>query len=241
MPKRKHGPDKEKRQLTIRLDEALLEQFETQQEETNRPTRITDALEEGLILWMKQHDQGLSLQSIQVRFVVANANKEQQRWIRKFVVFLVLSQIREPTEMDRVLGPVFKQHLDSLEGHFARAAEIFATQAEKLGVQAGRAQRQKESSAPVQRLPLKRGKRVKLRRRRLTAQAMEEKLLPLLKSSTGATIAEIAEVSGWIKGTIDSWLTRMRKRYVIERSGEELGNKRYRIVEGGKYEQAERG
>lgn len=84
---RQHGPQKEKTQITIRVDKDLMSEAYRQMKEDN--TRITDIIERGLILALKERDHQLTLYTRQVRFVVANATKEQQVLLRGLLIAMV--------------------------------------------------------------------------------------------------------------------------------------------------------
>lgn len=84
---RQHGPQKEKTQITIRVDTNLMTAAYRQMQHDN--TRITDIVERGLILALTESKQQLPVWSTQVRFMVANATKDQQVLIRGLLIAMV--------------------------------------------------------------------------------------------------------------------------------------------------------
>jgi hypothetical protein len=84
---RQHGPQKEKTQITIRVDTDLMNRAYEQMKEDN--TRITDIVERGLILALTERNHQLPVWNKQVRFMVANATKEQQGLIRGLLIAMV--------------------------------------------------------------------------------------------------------------------------------------------------------
>lgn len=89
--KRQHGPPKEKVQITVRLDQDLMKVVYQQMQEDN--TRLTDIIERGLTLALKERDYDLPLIAKRVRFMVANATKEQQGLIEGLLIAMVESQL----------------------------------------------------------------------------------------------------------------------------------------------------
>jgi hypothetical protein len=81
---RQHGPQKEKTQITIRVDTELMNHAYEQMKEDN--TRITDIIERGLVLALTERNHQLPVWNKQVRFMVANATKEQQGLIRGLLI-----------------------------------------------------------------------------------------------------------------------------------------------------------
>ena len=64
-----------------------------------------------------------------------------------------------------------------------------------------------------------------------TAKTKKARILALLKRKSGATIAQIAKVTGWQAHTIRAALTRLRQQGIeIERNSKD-GLSRYRIVQ----------
>lgn len=84
---RQHGPPKEKTQITIRVDQQLINEAYAQMQEDN--TRITDIIERGLMLALIERNHQLPVWNKQVRFMVANATREQQALIRGLLIAMV--------------------------------------------------------------------------------------------------------------------------------------------------------
>jgi hypothetical protein len=84
---RQHGPQKEKTQITIRVDTNLINEAYAQMKEDN--TRITDIVERGLVLALTERNHQLPQWNKEVRFMVANATKEQQALIRGLLIAMV--------------------------------------------------------------------------------------------------------------------------------------------------------
>ena len=84
--KKKRGPPREKESLTLRLDNEILERVRALCESTDM--RITDMVERGLVLVLKEYDQELPFVSSKVRHLVNNATRAEQLVIRRFLAFL---------------------------------------------------------------------------------------------------------------------------------------------------------
>lgn len=84
---RKHGPQKEKTQITVRVDKELMNEAYIQMKEDN--SRITDVVERGIYLALKERDHDMSNVTKQVRFMVANATREQQILIKGLMIAMV--------------------------------------------------------------------------------------------------------------------------------------------------------
>ena len=97
---RKHGPQKEKVQVTLHIDKDLMDQAYAMIKDTNQ--RITDVVEQGLVLAMKAEDALPTLMT-KVRFLVANATREQQEQILLFLSFLVLEELTTLTPPERLI------------------------------------------------------------------------------------------------------------------------------------------
>ena len=90
---RQHGPQKEKTQITIRVDSNLINEAYAQMKEDN--TRITDILERGLVLALYERNRQMPIWDKQVRFMVANATKEQQGRIRGLLFAMAEPLVRK--------------------------------------------------------------------------------------------------------------------------------------------------
>ena len=88
---RRTGPAKEKTQLTVRLDSELMGKIYGQIKKDN--TRITDWIERGLNLALGEARQGVPEWTKQVRFMVANATKEQERLLRGLLIAMVEAEV----------------------------------------------------------------------------------------------------------------------------------------------------
>lgn len=106
---RKHGPEKEKVQITVRIDKDLMDQMYAVMKSSN--TRLTDLLERGAILAMREEDQDLPTLTTQVRFLVANTTKTEQEILRNVLTFLRADEIEEPTDRDRLARTYFLEYL----------------------------------------------------------------------------------------------------------------------------------
>lgn len=84
---RPRGPQKEKTQVTLRLDKQLMDEVYVQMKEDN--SRITDMIERGLVLALAETRHQLPAWTKQIRFVLANATQEQVRLIRGLAVRMV--------------------------------------------------------------------------------------------------------------------------------------------------------
>lgn len=84
---RQHGPQKEKVQITIRLDKELMNEAYAQMKEDN--TRITDIIERGIYLALREARHEMPSWTKQVRFVLANATREQEKLLRGLAIAMV--------------------------------------------------------------------------------------------------------------------------------------------------------
>jgi hypothetical protein len=100
-PRRQHGPQKEKTQITIRVDTDLMNRAYEQMKEDN--TRITDIVERGLVLALTERNHQLPVWNKQVRFMVANATKEQQGLIRGLLIAMVEPLVAVENRKEKVV------------------------------------------------------------------------------------------------------------------------------------------
>ncbi|HXA25623.1 MAG TPA: hypothetical protein VNW90_25370 [Acetobacteraceae bacterium] len=99
---RQHGPQKEKTQITIRVDTNLMNEAYAQMKEDN--TRITDIVERGLVLALTERNHQLPKWNKEVRFMVANATKQQQALIRGLLIAMVEPLLdRKDTTTNKVI------------------------------------------------------------------------------------------------------------------------------------------
>lgn len=121
---RKHGPDREKVQITIRIQKELMDQAYALMKQTNM--RITDMLERGLILAMKEEDQELPLLTSQVRFVVANATRLEQEELREFLIYLRADEVRKPSETDMAIRKFIREYLKSFLPYRKEVMDLYS-------------------------------------------------------------------------------------------------------------------
>ena len=122
---RQHGPQKEKVQLTVRIDKELMDRAYAQIKQDN--ARITDVLEEGLILALQQRDESMPRLTSQVRFLVANTTKQQQQQIRKFLGFLVMNETENLSLPDALWRKSILEYLDQIgPDRLQRALELYS-------------------------------------------------------------------------------------------------------------------
>ena len=96
----------------MRLDKELMDQAYQMIQETNQ--RITDVLERGLVLVFKEEEQ-LPRMLSRVRFLVANATREQQEQIMLFLTFLVLEELTTLTPPERLIHTQTCEYLKLLK------------------------------------------------------------------------------------------------------------------------------
>lgn len=87
------GPVKEKTQITVRIDKQLMAEVYAQIKEDN--SRITDIIEQGLMLALRQLRHEMPAWTKQVRFVLANATQEQVRIIRGLAIAMVENEVEK--------------------------------------------------------------------------------------------------------------------------------------------------
>lgn len=88
---RKHGPDKEKIQITLRIDADLANEAYAQMKSDN--SRITDVVERGIQLALQESRHELPAWTKQVRFMVANTTRAQQELIRGLLIAMVEPEV----------------------------------------------------------------------------------------------------------------------------------------------------
>lgn len=102
-PARTHrtGPIKEKVQITIRIDQELMQHVYAQIKEDN--SRITEIVEEGLALALEKRQHQLPAWTKQVRFVLANATAAQTRKIRGLAIAMLEGEVKKPSpEVEKI-------------------------------------------------------------------------------------------------------------------------------------------
>jgi hypothetical protein len=110
-PTRQHGPQKEKTQITIRVDQQLINEAYKQIQVDN--TRITDIIERGIYLALVERNHQMPLWNRQVRFMVANATKEQQGVIRGLLIALAVPRLdRKSADRHSKAAPGFLHDCD---------------------------------------------------------------------------------------------------------------------------------
>lgn len=105
---KKSGPEKEKVQITVRADKVIMDEVYALMNDAN--TRITDLVERGLVLVLAEEDRLPRLTS-QVRFLVANATKDEQEQLRDYLTFLRADEVRKPSEVDKVNRQFIRAYL----------------------------------------------------------------------------------------------------------------------------------
>lgn len=90
---RQRGPQKEKTQITIRVDQELMNEVYAQMKSDN--TRITDIVERGIQLALEEARHEMPTWKRQVRFMVANATRRQQDLLRGLLIAMVESEVLE--------------------------------------------------------------------------------------------------------------------------------------------------
>lgn len=95
------GPMKGKTQITIRVDDQLMRSVYAQIKDDN--ARITDAVERGLILWLKETRHALAPWTKQIRFVLANVTAQQSEVFRGLGVALVENEVETRTPSDEAI------------------------------------------------------------------------------------------------------------------------------------------
>jgi len=125
---KKSGPAREKTQITVRIDKDLINAVYAHSKKDN--TRITDWVERGLQLALGEVRHDLSQYTSQIRFVLANTNKEQQKFFRGAAVRMTETEIdgfRRSAEGE-LLFWVCKQYMESGsdEPHADDALQVYA-------------------------------------------------------------------------------------------------------------------
>ena len=93
------GPPKEKAQVTLRLDMELMAAVNSQIKEDN--TRITDFIEQALLFALEKSRYEIPAWTQKIRFVLANATREQQTLLRGVAIAMVADQVAELSAAER--------------------------------------------------------------------------------------------------------------------------------------------
>lgn len=94
---RKYGPEKQKTQVTIRVDSQLMnEVYAEMKANEDENLRITDLAERGFQLALYERRHEMSDYAKQVRFIVNNATREQQVLIRGLAIAMVEADVYAP-------------------------------------------------------------------------------------------------------------------------------------------------
>jgi len=120
------GPIKEKVQITIRIDKQLLDQIYIQMKDDN--ARLTDMVERGLILALGEARYALPQWSKQIRFVLANATKEQVKLIRGLAIVMVEGEIAPVSAERRKFYEICRWFLESSNDlkYGAKCLEVYS-------------------------------------------------------------------------------------------------------------------
>lgn len=112
MAKREHptGPIREKDQITVRVDQQLLQAARAQAEDLG--INITDMVERGLALAVSEAEYLPKLTG-QVRFLLANATREHQRLIRGLAIRMMEDQVVKRSESDQRIFGLLEWYLKS--------------------------------------------------------------------------------------------------------------------------------
>lgn len=89
---RRTGPLKEKTQVTVRLDNDLMQNVAALIHDDNM--RLTDIIEEGLQLALAKRRHQLPAWTKQIRFVLANATTKQTEIIRGLAIAMVEAEVQ---------------------------------------------------------------------------------------------------------------------------------------------------
>jgi len=121
------GPPKEKTQVTVRLDKQLMNAVNLMAKDTNQ--RLTDMIERGLVLALSETEYLPKLTG-RVRFVLANATREQERLIRGLAVAMTEHEVREepPSDYEQMIFGLMSWFLESRNelAHANKALDVYA-------------------------------------------------------------------------------------------------------------------
>ena len=106
--RQRRGPLKEKVQVTVRIDQQLMGAAYVRMKKDN--IRITDIIERGIYLALKEADHDVPEFTKQVRFVLANATREQQRLLRGLAIAMVEPLVNEKRAVADGSRQVFLSH-----------------------------------------------------------------------------------------------------------------------------------
>lgn len=120
------GPAKGKTQITVRLDDELMRSVYAQIKDDN--ARITDAIERGLALWLKETRHALPAFTKQIRFVLANVTTEQAELIRGLAVRMVEDEVEERSNEGQALYDFCAWYLKegNLLAHAGQCLELYS-------------------------------------------------------------------------------------------------------------------
>jgi hypothetical protein len=128
VPKNKpvrRGPRKEKVQISVRISKAYMDLAYAHIKRTN--TRITDILERGLVLAMSEENRLAPIAS-EVRFLVANTTREQQRVLRNALAWLAIPEVQELSPSEAFTRRLFLESTDlaSSLAQYDKAIELYS-------------------------------------------------------------------------------------------------------------------
>lgn len=88
---RQRGPKQAKTQVTIRIDQDLLSEAYVQMKRDG--SRLTDIIERGIYLALRELNNEMTHYTRQVRFAVANTTRVQQQYIRGLLVAMAEMEV----------------------------------------------------------------------------------------------------------------------------------------------------
>lgn len=101
--KLKRGRKKEKVQISVRIDQAVMARAYQRIKRTGE--RITDLMERGMMLAMRE-DESLPLEAMRGRFLMAQAKAEEQRSLERHFAMLRFGQVRPLSANERHIQEV---------------------------------------------------------------------------------------------------------------------------------------
>lgn len=124
--RKRTGPAKEKVQITIRIDQQLMQHVYAQIKEDN--SRITDMIERGLQLALGEARFHMPPWTKQIRFVLANATTEQTKLIRGLAIAMMEREVAKSTPEVEKIFEFVKWFLDSRNtlAHAGECLELYS-------------------------------------------------------------------------------------------------------------------
>lgn len=119
----KTGPEKEKAQITVRIDQKLMQVVDRMMTQSNM--RITDMVERGLLLAMEE-EYRVPLLASQVRFLFMNTTRAQQEILRRCLTFLRVDEVRPPTPIDNSIRRFIGEYFESMDRWGDQVMDLYA-------------------------------------------------------------------------------------------------------------------